>query len=86
MERLQGVVRDRRANWAQSLGVLRAAKEAGAGITKTSIMMGCGETPDEVVAALRTLRENGEANRQLRGMQYAMQHSTAAAWPAIPRR
>ncbi len=59
MERLQGVVRDRRANWEQSLSVLRAAKEAGAGLTKTSIMLGCGETPDEVVAALRTLRENG---------------------------
>ncbi|GAB4819005.1 hypothetical protein N2152v2_006051 [Parachlorella kessleri] len=59
VERLQGVVRDRRANWQQSLGVLRAAKEAGAGVTKTSIMLGCGETPDEVVAALRTLREAG---------------------------
>lgn len=30
VERLQGVVRDRRAGWAQSLGVLVAAKEAGA--------------------------------------------------------
>lgn len=54
--RLQGVVRDRRANWEQSLGVLRAAKEAGARVTKTSIMLGCGERPDEVVEALKILR------------------------------
>ncbi|PRW57176.1 Lipoyl mitochondrial [Chlorella sorokiniana] len=59
VERLQGVVRDRRANWAQSLGVLVAAKEAGVRVTKTSIMLGCGETPDEVVEALKTLRAHG---------------------------
>ncbi|KAI7838168.1 hypothetical protein COHA_008016 [Chlorella ohadii] len=59
VERLQGVVRDRRANWAQSLGVLVAAKEAGVRVTKTSIMLGCGETPDEVVQALKTLRAHG---------------------------
>ena len=59
--RLQAAVRDRRANWEQSLGVLRAAKAAGAAVTKTSIMLGCGETPDEVVAALREIRANGEA-------------------------
>jgi lipoic acid synthetase len=46
--RLQSVVRDRRANWEQSLGVLRAAKEVGVQITKTSIMLGCGEHKDEV--------------------------------------
>lgn len=46
--RLQSVVRDRRANWQQSLGVLAAAKDAGVGITKTSIMLGCGEHKDEV--------------------------------------
>jgi lipoic acid synthetase len=56
VERLQGSVRDRRAGWAQSLGVLTAAKEYGARLTKTSLMLGCGETPDEVVAALKTLR------------------------------
>lgn len=54
--RLQASVRDRRANWEQSLRVLRMAKEAGARVTKTSIMLGCGEGPDEVVEALRTLR------------------------------
>lgn len=29
---------------------------AGVRVTKTSIMLGCGETPDEVVATLKTLR------------------------------
>jgi biotin synthase-like enzyme len=46
--RLQPVVRDRRANWTQSLGVLAAAKDAGVAITKTSIMLGCGEHQEEV--------------------------------------
>jgi len=55
----QAVVRDRRANWAQSIGVLQAAKAAGAKLIKTSIMLGCGETHDEVVQTLRELREAG---------------------------
>ena len=48
VERLQGAVRDRRANWAQSLAVLRSAKEHGMRVTKTSIMLGCGESREEV--------------------------------------
>ena len=59
VERLQGAVRDHRAGWEQSLNVLEIAKKSGARITKSSIMMGCGETPEEVVAALRALRERG---------------------------
>ena len=57
--RLQGVVRDRRANWDQSIATLKAARQAGARVTKTSIMLGCGEKPEEVSAALRLLREAG---------------------------
>ena len=56
VERLQGEVRDRRAAWAQSLRVLATAKELGAKITKSSIMLGCGETKEEVVATLQALR------------------------------
>lgn len=59
VERLQGVVRDRRAGWSQSLLVLKMAKEAGARLTKSSIMLGCGEQPEEVVAAFQALRDNG---------------------------
>lgn len=57
--RLQSVVRDRRANWQQSIGVLKAAKEQGVRVTKTSIMLGCGEGKEEVLEALRLLREAG---------------------------
>lgn len=59
VENLQSVVRDRRANWQQSMAALKLAKESGARITKTSIMLGCGEQPHEVLHAFRTLRENG---------------------------
>lgn len=63
MERLQPVVRDRRANWRQSLSVLRAAKEVASRhgrrlVTKTSLMLGVGERPEEIEAALRELRAN----------------------------
>jgi lipoate synthase len=58
--RLQSVVRDRRANWAQSISTLEAAKAAGARVTKTSIMLGCGETPEEVLEAMRLLRAAGQ--------------------------
>ena len=54
------MVRDRRASWKQSLAVLQAAKAAGARITKTSIMLGCGEQPHEVLAAMQTLRDTGK--------------------------
>lgn len=61
VERLQNVVRDRRAGWEQSLRVLRKAKAVAAGqgkrlITKTSLMLGVGEKPAEIEAALRALR------------------------------
>lgn len=50
VEELQGIVRDRRASFEQSLSVLRMAKQmAPPGVyTKTSIMLGCGETPEQV--------------------------------------
>ena len=58
VERLQGLVRDRRANWKQSMEVLLEAKEMGAKVTKSSIMLGCGEEPEEVVATMEALREH----------------------------
>jgi lipoic acid synthetase len=57
VERLQGVVRDPRAGYAQSLAVLDHAKRAGGGIrTKSSLMVGVGETDDELLEAMRALR------------------------------
>ena len=59
VRRLQGVARDRRANYDQSLSVLRAAKTMRDGLyTKSSLMLGLGETRDEVLEAMRDLRAN----------------------------
>ncbi|KAI9822199.1 MAG: hypothetical protein M1826_000508 [Phylliscum demangeonii] len=57
VEALTPLVRDRRATFRQSLRVLDAAKRARHGlITKTSIMLGLGETEDQLWHALRELR------------------------------
>lgn len=58
VEALTPQVRDRRATFRQSLSVLNAAKQAKPGlITKTSIMLGLGETEDQLWHALRELRK-----------------------------
>jgi len=60
VERLQGRVRDARANYTQSLDVLRAFKEfAPHTPTKSGVMVGLGETEEEVIQTLRDLREAG---------------------------
>ena len=55
VERLSQKVRDRRAGYRQSLDVLDHYKRGGMR-TKSSIMLGLGETPDEVIGAMRDLR------------------------------
>ncbi|CAK4685492.1 hypothetical protein LEN26_010227 [Aphanomyces euteiches] len=60
VERLQRRVRDYRANYRQSLRVLELAKEAQPSlVTKTSIMLGVGETPADVMQTLKDLRTSG---------------------------
>ena len=60
VEELTPFVRDRRAKFRQSLKVLEKAKEFKPSlITKTSVMLGVGETEDELVAAMRACRESG---------------------------
>ncbi|XP_042480964.1 lipoyl synthase, mitochondrial isoform X2 [Macadamia integrifolia] len=61
VEELQSVVRDRRANFIQSLDVLKMAKDYApfGTLTKTSIMLGCGETPDQVVKTMEKVRAAG---------------------------
>lgn len=54
--RLQRTMRDARCSWERSLGVLRDARSAGARVTKSSLMVGCGETDAEVLDALERLR------------------------------
>lgn len=50
VERLQRYVRDKRAGYEQSLRVLAHAKESNPSVyTKTSLMLGLGETTDEVL-------------------------------------
>jgi lipoic acid synthetase len=60
VKRLQGQVRDRRATYEQSLQILEAAKAIDPyGVTKTSLMLGLGETLDEVKATMHDLRQAG---------------------------
>ena len=57
VRRLTHVVRDRRAGYDQTLAVLRMVKELDATRrTKSSILVGMGETPDEVIETMRDLR------------------------------
>jgi lipoyl synthase len=60
VEAMTPFVRDRRANFRQSLSVLAHAKKEGRDmhngrgvLTKTSIMLGVGETEDQVMETLR---------------------------------
>src|SRR5579859_1147627 len=55
VSRLTPRVRDRRATYEQSLRVLKIYKEGGMR-TKSSLMLGLGETRDEIVEAMRDLR------------------------------
>src|SRR5438067_3510744 len=58
VERLTPRVRDRRATYRQSLDVLDFYKRSGMR-TKSSIMLGLGETHGEVITAMRGLRSVG---------------------------
>lgn len=55
--RLQRSIRDARCSWDRSTGVLVAAKEFGSSITKSSLMVGLGEEGEEVLEAMRLLRD-----------------------------
>jgi lipoic acid synthetase len=57
---LQRTMRDARCSYDRSLAILRRVKErAPALITKSSIMVGCGETDEEVTETMRDLRAVG---------------------------
>lgn len=57
VERLQRFVRDPRANYQQSLSTLAHAKKVKPGLyTKTSLMLGLGETDEEVIQTMKDLR------------------------------
>ena len=58
--RLDSIVRDRRASFGQSLDILRKAKELRQDLlTKTSLMVGLGESDEEVEEAMKMIRDAG---------------------------
>lgn len=60
VERLTKKVRDGRCGYEQSLSVLKYIKETAPQIyTKTSLMVGLGETKEEMVAAMAAIRHVG---------------------------
>jgi len=60
VERLQSSVRDRAASYERSLGVLRTIRQIDPTMrTKTSLMLGLGETEQEVLGAFRDIRAAG---------------------------
>ena len=59
VERLQWLVRDPRANYNQSIGVLVKAKQYNPSlVTKTSIMLGLGEKDEDVLRTMEDLRKH----------------------------
>lgn len=57
VEALTGTLRDRRANYRQSLDVLQAARQHRPSVvTKSSIMLGIGETAEQIEQTLADLR------------------------------
>ncbi len=54
---LQRKMRDARCSWQRSVDVLRWAKDEGAHVTKSSLMVGCGETDADVEEAMARLRD-----------------------------
>jgi lipoic acid synthetase len=60
VERLTHPVRDPRAGYRQTLAVLAHAKRHRPGVlTKSSLMLGLGETAEELFAAMDDLRQAG---------------------------
>ena len=60
VRRLNPSVRDPRCDYDQSLQVLRSFKREAPGVlTKSSLMLGLGETNDEARETIRDLREHG---------------------------
>ena len=61
VDELSGTVRDRRASYSTSLALLRMARAKGGRglVTKSSLMLGLGETDDQLEAAFTDLRRAG---------------------------
>jgi lipoyl synthase len=78
VEALTPQVRDRRATFRQSLKVLETAKASKEGlITKTSIMLGLGETEEQLWDALKGKRSSIHCTRQRFMLTRSVQKSFA---------
>jgi lipoic acid synthetase len=82
VERLQRSMRDARCSYGVSLSTLRAYKRiAPERFTKSSLMLGAGETSGEVVEALRDLREAGVSIVTLgQYLRPSPQHAPVVRW------
>ena len=80
VRRLTRTVRDPRAGYEQTLAVLAYAKSSGA-VTKTSLMLGLGETEAEIREAMDDLREQGVDLLTLgQYLQPTLNHLPVARW------
>jgi lipoic acid synthetase len=82
VERLTHVVRDPRAGYRQTLGVLADAKDTRPDVlTKSSLMLGLGETAEEIKAAMQDLRDH-EVNILTLGqyLRPTLNHLPVARW------
>lgn len=60
VRRLSPKIRDRRADYDQSLEVLRSFKKLNQSVyTKSAMMLGIGETEDEIIESMKDLRDAG---------------------------
>jgi lipoic acid synthetase len=82
VERLTHPVRDPRAGYAQTLGVLEHAKRHRSDVlTKTSLMLGLGETDDEIARTMDDLRTRGVDILTLgQYLQPTLNHLGIARW------
>lgn len=97
VERLAPQVRDRRASYELSLGVLATVKRLAPGISvKSGLMVGLGETDAEVMQAVRDLRDSGcdivtvgqylQPSRRCLPVQRFVSPNTFADYEAVARR
>ena len=77
-------IRDRRFTYAQSLEVLRIAREYSEGrFIKSSFMLGCGETPEDIAQTLHDLKAAGcDAVSMGQYLQPTPKHAAVTAYIA----
>lgn len=87
VDRLQRKIRDPRCSFERSLETLRGAKRLVPGVfTKSSIMLGLGETHEEVVTSMQLLRDAGVEFLTLgQYLRPTAQHAPVREWVSPER-